>query len=60
MDPCGSGCVVCPKKTQTRKFREEVVRRIFGSKTEEVRGDGENCKTKNFTAKYSRVTQSRR
>jgi len=60
MDSYGSGCVACPKKTQTRNFREEVVGRIFGSKTEKVRGDGENCKKRNFAAKYFRVIQSRR
>jgi hypothetical protein len=54
MDPCGSGCVFRPKKTQTRKFREEVLGRIFRSKTEKVRGNGENCKTRKFTAKCLR------
>jgi len=60
MDPCGSGCVVRPQKTQTRKFREEALGRIFVSKTEKVRGDGENCNTRNVTVKCFRVIQSKR
>jgi hypothetical protein len=57
MNPCESGCVFCSKKTHTRKFREEVLGRIFGCKTKKVKGDGENCITTNFTAKSFRVLQ---
>ena len=42
MDPCGTGCVIRPKKTQTRKFREEYLdlrRRKWGV-TEKIAKQG--------------------